>query len=265
MDQIKSPSIYLQVAVAALLYNLLHMLAWELPLAIKLDWGINVIGDAFIISISTISIILISLRKKIGLIVGMIPAIWAIFLQWFLVYIISGYKEPYGVWWYPIFPIFQGIMIGYFCILTYKDNILQHDSGLETVKGLKSPSIYLYAISGFLLVQTGQKFVREMVVGFRQSGIRGALVMLFIALIAIAAAVMLIKRVRWSLGLAILFGVWLLMQPIVYHIIMGEPCLGGIWWYPFFTAVQGTFIIYFAALVLLKERDIRGSLQCQPR
>lgn len=89
--------------------------------------------------------------------------------------------------------------------------------------------------------------------------------MLFIALIAIAAAVMLIKRVRWSLGLAILFGVWLLMQPIVYHIIMGAPCLGGIWWYPFFTAVQGTFIIYFAALVLLKERDIRGSLQCQPR
>lgn len=261
MNQIKSPSIYIQVAVAALLYNLLHVFAWELPLSIKLGWRINVIGNVSIISISTVSIILISLRKKIGLIMGMIPVLWAIFFQWFLVYIISGYKEPYGVWWYPIFPIFQGIMIGYFSVLTYKDNILQHDSKLEITKGLKSPAIYLYAISGFLLVQTGQKFVREMVVGFRQSGIRGALSMLFIALIAIAAAVMLIKRVRWSLGLAMLFGVWLLMQPIVYHIIMGEPCLGGIWWYPFFTAIQGAFIIYFSLLVFLNERKIADQIK----
>jgi hypothetical protein len=254
MDQIKSSPIYIQVAVAALLYNLLHIFAWELPLAIKLDWGINVIGDVFIISISTVSIILISLRKKIGLILGMIPALWAIFLQWFLVYVISGYKEPNGVWWYPIFPIFQGIMIVYFSALTYKDNNPQHDSRLEIGKGLKSPSIYLYAISGFLLVQTGQKFVREMVVGFRQSGIRGALVMLIITLISVAAAVMLIKRVKWGLGLAIFAGIILLMQPIVYHVIMGEPCLGGIWWYPFFTAFQGAFVIYFSLLVFLNER-----------
>ncbi len=180
MDQIKSPSIYIQVAVAALLYNLLHMFAWELPIAIRLGWRINVIGDVFIISISTMSIILISFRKKIGLILGMIPALWAILLQWLLVYIISGYREPNGVWWYPIFPIFQGIMIGYFSILTYRDDNLQHESGLEITKGLKSPSIYLYAVSGFLLVQTGQKFVREMVVGFQEGGIRGVLSVILI-------------------------------------------------------------------------------------
>jgi hypothetical protein len=261
MNQIKSSTIYIQVAIAALLYNLLHIFAWELPLAIRLGWKINVIGDVFIISISTVSIILISWRKKIGLIAGMIPALWAIFLQWFLVYIISGYKEPYGVWWYPVFPIFQGIMIVFFSVLAYKDNNLRHDSGLEITKGLKSPTIYLYAISGFLLVQTGQKVVREMVVGFRQSGIRGALVMLFIALIAVAAAVMLIKRVRWSLGLAILFGIGLLIQPIVYHIIMGEPCLGGIWWYPFFTAFQGAFILYFAITPFRNERKLSDSGQ----
>jgi len=200
MDQIKSSSIYIQVAVAALLYNLLHMLAWELPIAINLGWKINVIGDVFIISISIISIILIFLRKKIGLILGMIPAIWAIFLQCFLVYFISEYKEPNGVWWYPIFPIFQGIMITYFSVLTYRDINVQYDHWLEMVKGLKSPSIYLSAISGFLLVQTGQKFVREMVVGFRQEGgITAVLGVLLVTLIMIVSAIMLLKRMKWGL------------------------------------------------------------------
>ena len=261
MDRIKSSSIYIQVAVAALLYNLLHMFAWELPLAIKLDWRINVIGGIFIISISTMSIILISFRKKIGLMLGMIPALWAIFLQWFLVYIIAGYKEPYGVWWYPIFPIFQGVMIGLFCALTYKDNILQHDSGLEMVKRLKSPSIYLYAISGFLLVQTGQKFVREMVVGFQEGGIRGALTVILVTLIMIVAAVMVLKRMKWGLWLAIFSGVIVLMQPIVYHTIMGKPCLGGIWWYPIFTAIQGAFIVCFSLLLFLNEKKITDQIK----
>jgi hypothetical protein len=262
MNQIKSSSIYIQVAVAALLYNLLHIFAWELPIAINLGWGINIIGDVFIISIAAMSIIFVSFRKKIGLILGMIPAIWAIFFQWFLVYIISGYKEPNGVWWYPVFPIFQGIMITYFSVLAFRDINLQNDSGLETVKGLKSPSIYLYAISAFLLVQTGQKFVREMVVGFRQDGgIKGVLGVMLITLIMIAAAVMVLKRIKWSLGLALFSGVILLMQPIVYHIIMGKPCLGGIWWYPFFTVIQGAFIIYFSLLVFFNERKIIGQIK----
>jgi hypothetical protein len=260
MNRIKSSSIYIQVAVAALLYNLLHIFAWELPIAIKLGWRINVIGDVFIISISTMSIILISFRKKIGLILGMIPALWAIFLQWFLVYIISGYKEPNGVWWYPVFPIFQGIMIGCFSILAYKDNNLQHESGLEITKGLKSPSIYLYAISGFLLVQTGQKFVREMIVGFQEGGIRGVLSVIFVTLIMIVAAVMILKRMKWGLGLAIFSGVIVLMQPIVYHMIMGKPCLGGIWWYPIFTAIQGAFIIYFSLLAFCNTRKISDQI-----
>ena len=50
MNQIKSPIIYLQVTIAALLYNLLHLLAWELPLAVRLDWRINVIGGLYYFS-----------------------------------------------------------------------------------------------------------------------------------------------------------------------------------------------------------------------
>jgi hypothetical protein len=261
MDQIKSSPIYIQVVVVALLYNLLHIFAWELPIAVKLGWKINVIGDLFIILISTVSIILISLRRKIGLLIGMMPAIWAIFLQWFLVYIISGYKEPYGVWWYPIFSIFQGIMIVFFSILAYKDDNLQHESKLEIMKGLKSSAIYLYAVSGFLLVQTGQKFVREMVVGFRESGIRGVLGVILVTLIMIVAAAMVLKRMKWGLWLALFSGVIVLMQPIVYHMIMGKPCLGGIWWYPIFTAIQGAFIIYFSLLVFLNEKKIADQIK----
>ena len=255
MNQIKSPAIYLQVTVAALLYNLLHILAWELPLAVRIGWRINVVGDVFIISVGIISIILISMRKKIGLMLGMVPALWAILLQWFLVYIVSGYKEPNGVWWYPLFPIFQGIVIVYFINLTYRGNGGQPDQGIGM--GLKSPSIFLYAPAAFLFVQTGQKFVREIVVGFLDNGgLKGALPSALLALIAITAAILLIKRVKLSIVLAIFTGGFLLMQPVVYHFIMGKPCIGGIWWYPFFTAVQGAFIIYFSLLLFLNERKI---------
>lgn len=258
MNQMKSPTIYIQVTVAALLYNLLHILAWELPLAVRQGWRINVIGDVFIISIAIISIILISMRNKTGLILGIIPALWAILLQWLLVYVISGYEEPNGVWWYPLFPIFQGIMIVYFIKLTYRSDGGQSDHWIGM--GLKSPSIYLYATAAFLFVQTGQKFVREIVVGYLQNGgLKGALPSTLLMLIAITAAILLIKRVKWSITLAIFTGSILLMQPVVYHLIMGKPCLGGIWWYPFFTVVQGLFILYFSARVVLKEREIRNS------
>ena len=63
-------------------------------MAVRLDWRINVIGDVFIISVGIISVILVSMRKRIGLMLGMIPALWAILFQWFLVYILSGYEEP---------------------------------------------------------------------------------------------------------------------------------------------------------------------------
>ena len=119
MNQIKSPIIYIQVTVAALLYNLLPILAWELPLAVRLDWRINVIGGLYYFSCNHQYCPYIR-EKKIMLILGMIPALWAILFQWFLVYIISSYEEPNGVWWYPLFPIFQGIMIGYSSILTYR-------------------------------------------------------------------------------------------------------------------------------------------------
>ena len=202
----KSSSLYIQAAVAALTYNLLHILAWELPIAIRHGWNVNVIGDGVVIVTSVMSIILIACRKKAGAILGFISASWAIIFQWFLVYGILGYKEPNGVWWYPLFPIFQGIMIVFFCVLAYRDIDRHSEPEMETGKGLKAPAIYLYAIAAFLLVQTGQKFVRETVVGFRQHGLEGAVPMILLAMISIVAAGLLIKRSKWGLGLAIFSG-----------------------------------------------------------
>ena len=259
---LKTSSIYIQAAIAALTYNLLHILSWELPIAIRHGWNVNVIGDGVVIALSVLSIILIAFRKKVGLILGFIPAFWAIFLQWFLVYGMFVYKEPNGVWWYPMFPIFQGIMIVFFSVLAYRDIDSQAEPKLETGDGLKSPSIYLYSVAAFLLVQTGQKFVRELVVGFREhGGLEGLIPSPILTIIALGAAVLLIKRSKSGLGLAIFSGLILVAQPIVYHIILGKPCIGGIWWYPIFTAIQGIFIIYFSALVMLKERDIRKLLR----
>lgn len=91
------------------------------------------------------------------MILGIISACWALFLQWFLVYFVFGYYEPNGVWWYPLFPILQGVMIVFFCIRAYRDIDEIHESGAEAGKGLRSPSIYLYSAAAFLLVQAGQK------------------------------------------------------------------------------------------------------------
>lgn len=189
---IKTSNIHVQVAVAALLYNLLHILAWELPVAVRLDWRVNVIADLIIICISVVAIIAIAFRKKIGLLLGMIPALWAIFLQWFLVHFILGYQYPNGVWWYPIFPVFQGILILFASFRVYGDKESEASESLKLSNCLQSPSIYLHAIAGFLLVQTGQKFVRELVVGFRQHGPEGGIPVILLTLIAITAAIMVL-------------------------------------------------------------------------
>lgn len=257
-DQFKSPAIHIQVVIAALLYNLLHMLAWELSMAYKLGWLANVIGSIVVILVSIISILLLSQRRKIGLYLAMIPVAWAIAFQWFVVYVLAGHTEPNGVWWYPVFPIFQGGMIVYFAALILKGVDVQYTPLQNDTDRLISPSIYLQAVSAFLLVQTGQKFVREMVVGYGQSGTRGALLMLFIALMEITAAIMVLKRIKFGLKMAVTLGALLLMQPVIYHIILGQPCLGGIWWYPFFTAIEGAFIVYFSRLVFDNEKKLRG-------
>ena len=128
-------------------------------------------------------------------------------------------------------------------------------AAMKKSKKLSSPSIYIHAVVGFLLVQTGQKFVRELVVAASQRLVSVILV-LILTLITIGAAILLLRRNRRGLALGIFSGAFLIAQPIIYHIIMGRPCLGGIWWYPFFTALQGVFILYFSLTLWCNERTL---------
>jgi hypothetical protein len=60
-------------------------------------------------------------------------------------------------------------MIVFFGVLAYRDIDSQTEPKLETGDGLKSPFIYLYVISAFLIAHSVKKFVVEMVVGFRNN------------------------------------------------------------------------------------------------
>lgn len=255
----KMPKSYIQVILAVLVFNALHLLAWELPLAVKHNFLINIYGAAVILIISPLGIFLISMKRKIGLILGLMQASWAVIFQWFFVYIVVGHTEPNGVWWYPLFTILQGLQIIYFTILILT-GAFQHALPVETKNSLRSPAIYLQAISALLVTQVGQKIVREAVVGFDEGQERALIAIFLVIVFAITSAVFLIKRKKLGLWMAMFYGSLLLIQPLVYHLILGRPCYGGIWWYPFFTATQGGFIVYFATVVFRQERQLRLSI-----
>ena len=119
----KGPSIYVQAVVALLFINLVHKIVREIPGSLNLagaqgtGGGVVTIMTAIILALS---ITLLFFRIKWGLILGFVPAIWAM-LQWVLVHVIMGHPDRNGIWWYPIFPITQGALIIYFSIVAWRD------------------------------------------------------------------------------------------------------------------------------------------------
>jgi hypothetical protein len=114
-NKLKSPTIYIQAAIALLLIQLVHKIVREIPGAIKMG-GPGVIVTSIFAGLLVISIILLVLRNKWGLILGMIDGIFMIF-QPILIHIILAHPDQNGVWWYPIFPWIQAILIIYFSFL----------------------------------------------------------------------------------------------------------------------------------------------------
>lgn len=58
--KLKSSSLQIRAAMAALVYNLLNILAWELPIAVRLGWRVNVVGDIVVIAISVLAIVMLA-------------------------------------------------------------------------------------------------------------------------------------------------------------------------------------------------------------
>ena len=117
-NKLKSPAIYIQAVVAMLIVQLVHKIVREIPGAINMG-GPGAIAVPIFAGMIVISIILIIFKNKWGLILSMVVGIWMIF-QPILVHIIMAFPDQNGIWWYPIFPWTQAILIFYFCNLAWK-------------------------------------------------------------------------------------------------------------------------------------------------
>ena len=113
------PSIQIQAAIALMLIQLVHKIVREIPGVMKMG-GPGTIGVPIFTGLLVIGILLLILRNKWGLILGMIDGAFMIF-QPILVHIIQAHPDQNGIWWYPIFPWMQAILILYFCRLAWKN------------------------------------------------------------------------------------------------------------------------------------------------
>jgi hypothetical protein len=113
------PSIYVQAAIALMLIQLVHKIVREIPGAFNMG-GLGAVGVPVFACLLAIGIILLFLKTKWGLILGIIDGAWMIF-QPILVHIIMARPDINGIWWYPIFPWTQAVLIIYFCRVAWKN------------------------------------------------------------------------------------------------------------------------------------------------
>jgi hypothetical protein len=115
-------SVHIQAVMAMMFILFVHKLVREIPGSLKNTEGaIGGIVTIFTAVLLAISITLLFFRNRWGLILGLVPAVWAT-LQWIWVHVIQGYPDQNGVWWYPIFPIVQGVLIIYFSTLAWRND-----------------------------------------------------------------------------------------------------------------------------------------------
>jgi hypothetical protein len=113
------PSIHVQAVIALMLIQLIHKIVREIPGAFNIG-GPGAVAVPVFACLLAIGIILLFLKIKWGLILGIIDGVWMIF-QPILVHIIMARPDINGIWWYPIFPWTQAILIIYFCRIAWKN------------------------------------------------------------------------------------------------------------------------------------------------
>lgn len=114
-NKLKVPTIYIQAVVAMLIVQLVHKIVREIPGAIEMG-GVGAYANPAFAGLLLIAIILLLFRNKLGLYLGMFNAAFMLF-QPVLVHIIMAHPDQNGIWWYPVFPWIQAILIIYFSIL----------------------------------------------------------------------------------------------------------------------------------------------------
>lgn len=121
-------SIYIQAVMAMIFILFVHKLVREIPGSLKLEGSMSIIATITSAVLLVTSIMLLFFRNRWGLILGAIPAVWAM-LQWILVHVIWANPDQNGIWWYPIFPIVLGALIIYFSTLAWRNDECFNRSG----------------------------------------------------------------------------------------------------------------------------------------
>ena len=111
-------SIYYQVAIAMMLIQLVHKIVREIPGSLNMGGPGGYVTGLFAFLLF-VGIILLLFRVKWGLIFGFVDGMWMIF-QPVLVHIIWAKPDINGIWWYPVFPWVQALLMIYFCVLAWK-------------------------------------------------------------------------------------------------------------------------------------------------
>ena len=115
-------SIYIQAAIAMMLIQLVHKIVREIPGSFGFmgeGMRIGMVVTPIFASLLAVGIVLLVLKIKWGLILGIADGACMLF-QPILVHVILAKSDVNGIWWYPVFPIMQGLLIIYFCILAWK-------------------------------------------------------------------------------------------------------------------------------------------------
>ena len=110
-------SIYIQAVIAIMLIQLVHKIVREIPHVLDMG-GIGAIAVPMFAGLLVLGIVLLFFNVKLGLILGLVDGVFMIF-QPILVHVIIAKPDINGVWWYPIFPWIQAILIIYFCVLAW--------------------------------------------------------------------------------------------------------------------------------------------------
>jgi len=120
------------------------------------------------------------------------------------------------------------------------------DKNLAKSKGLP---IEAQAAAALILVQLGHKLVAELPGARAMAGTTVHLMV--IAVLALSAAYVLalvtcLLRIRWGYIIGIGLGIEIILQPLVFHVIMGIPKDPP--YYIFFPMLQGILLVYFCWL-----------------
>jgi len=111
-------NIHIKAVISLMLIQLIHKIVREIPGSINMGGPGSIIVIIFTLLLF-VGILLLIFKIKWGLILGIIDGVWMIF-QPILVHIILSKPDINNIWWYPIFPWIQSLLIIYFCILTWK-------------------------------------------------------------------------------------------------------------------------------------------------